>query len=198
MIEKLNWKIKELQYLFNENKTSNKPKTTGKPHCTKNPQIVRKYMSSVLNTTVKKRDNNCCFLCKSSRELEVHHIFGLGEYPFLAIYPENVVTLCHSCHKEYHSKYKEINPVTWGDFIKNKKIVHVKEVYLKPEKLVNDDRTGTIMHVIRHEPENKIAHGKLLSVMENRYGVPYYETEDDLKKLLDRKTLRDIGGEYIM
>lgn len=172
----------------------------------KDNEIKRSFLSPSLNNYVKERDNFSCFLCGSEENLEAHHIMGFTEYPFLSIYPENQITLCHKCHREYHNKNKEVNSVSWSKYLRDLKDPVVKtvkeikevEVYPKSEELINNDRVGTIIHTIRHEEGRKINHGKLISIMEVKYNIPYSETERIIKDLLNRGTIHEIGGEYYL
>ena len=61
---------------------------------------------------ILKRDFNSCVICNGSIALQVHH----RQYHFIVKnkkfklpweYPENLlITLCESCHKRGHSKFK--------------------------------------------------------------------------------------------
>jgi 5-methylcytosine-specific restriction endonuclease McrA len=50
----------------------------------------------------KQRDNNCCRLCSSPHNLQVHHIvwqcFGGGHHI------DNLTTLCSDCHMYQHKQ----------------------------------------------------------------------------------------------
>lgn len=54
------------------------------------------------------RDNKTCTQCGSTKNLRVHHIYYVeGAMPWE--YPdEALVTLCETCHNDYHKKYKNI------------------------------------------------------------------------------------------
>ncbi len=48
----------------------------------------------------KARDNYTCQACGSTKDVEGHHIL---DYQFLgAATADNIVSLCHECHKEVH------------------------------------------------------------------------------------------------
>lgn len=53
---------------------------------------------------VFERDGGCCKLCKSQRELQLHHIMGRG--PNHTNNPNECVMLCRSCHELVHSNNK--------------------------------------------------------------------------------------------
>ncbi|WP_422785150.1 HNH endonuclease [Seinonella peptonophila] len=53
--------------------------------------------------TIKKRDNDCCQLCSSSkRQRQIHHLFSQSSYPLLANVLLNGLTLCEICHAKFH------------------------------------------------------------------------------------------------
>lgn len=67
--------------------------------------IVKRRKSSIeykkFRDKIFKRDNYRCQACgEKTRTLEVHHIKEQSKYPELMLDPNNVITLCHACHKE--------------------------------------------------------------------------------------------------
>ena len=48
----------------------------------------------------KIRDNYTCQVCGSKKDVEGHHI--LDHQFFGAATVDNIVSLCHNCHKEVH------------------------------------------------------------------------------------------------
>lgn len=55
-------------------------------------------------TGVFERDAYTCQKCgQVGRELRAHHIFSYSSYPDLAYDTDNGITLCDSCHREFHS-----------------------------------------------------------------------------------------------
>lgn len=58
------------------------------------------------------RDNRCCVICKNSYRLQVHHrqyhfVVRENQYKLPWQYPEHLlITLCESCHKRGHNKFK--------------------------------------------------------------------------------------------
>lgn len=44
------------------------------------------------------RDGGCCVLCRSSSDLQVHHVKKWASHPELRCDPLNLVTLCKPCH----------------------------------------------------------------------------------------------------
>lgn len=63
---------------------------------------------------VRKRDSNCCRLCKTTKSkcFEVHHIVPYSMYSNekLANRLINLVTLCYDCHKKIHSHFYKNTP----------------------------------------------------------------------------------------
>lgn len=56
--------------------------------------------SKQLKTLIRQRDNNRCLICKSPKSLCVHHI----NYNKNDCRPENLITLCNSCHVKTNFK----------------------------------------------------------------------------------------------
>jgi hypothetical protein len=52
--------------------------------------------------TVRKRDNNKCTWCNSTKTLVSHHIWHKAFCPESALDVDNGITLCHDCHMEQH------------------------------------------------------------------------------------------------
>ena len=52
---------------------------------------------------VVSRDFGECQKCGTDMYIEVHHIQSFKHNPELALDPDNGITLCSSCHKDYHS-----------------------------------------------------------------------------------------------
>lgn len=48
-------------------------------------------------------DDKTCCLCGSKRSLEVHHIIPFSINPMLAYDPDNLITLCKTCHDKNHT-----------------------------------------------------------------------------------------------
>lgn len=58
-------------------------------------------------SSILYRDNNKCALCHSTEDLIVHHIDGQGRSTDTPNNnPENLVTLCRSCHMKVHPPHK--------------------------------------------------------------------------------------------
>lgn len=57
--------------------------------------------------SVYERDDYTCRVCKESPSgnLVVHHLNSFTDFPHLRIDINNGITLCNSCHKDYHSKF---------------------------------------------------------------------------------------------
>ena len=119
MISKFNSHYKEIKFIERLLPITTEVFETGTfdPHLMKNPDINRhwgyqqgpKYGYENIRAMVLARDNYICQCCKGKHRdtnLEVHHkIFrsqgGSND-------PENLITLCHTCHKSLHEG--KINP----------------------------------------------------------------------------------------
>lgn len=69
---------------------------------------------------VLERDNHKCVNCGETSNLEVHHIYSFKNHLELGDDVSNGITLCKSCHQEYHNIYGyDSNPIDLINFIKN-------------------------------------------------------------------------------
>lgn len=59
---------------------------------------ARKYKEWV--QAIRKRDSDCCILCKGSERTQVHHIQTWQNAAELRFSVDNGVLLCWSCHKQ--------------------------------------------------------------------------------------------------
>ena len=59
--------------------------------------------TKTLKRSIKERDHYICYLCKGQEDLIVHHI----DYDKKNCNPENLITLCNSCHTKtnYNRNY---------------------------------------------------------------------------------------------
>lgn len=65
------------------------------------------------------RDNRSCRICGETNRLEVHHLFSWEHHPKYRFTKENGVTLCKTCHDDFHVNYMggyEI-PCTLYDYV---------------------------------------------------------------------------------
>ena len=60
------------------------------------------YAINAWSKTVRKRDNNKCTWCNSTKTLVSHHIWHKAFCPESALDVDNGITLCHDCHVEQH------------------------------------------------------------------------------------------------
>lgn len=54
---------------------------------------------------VKSRDGFACQKCGSNKNLQAHHCVPYNVMPEMAYDINNGITLCKSCHAEFHSRY---------------------------------------------------------------------------------------------
>lgn len=82
---------------------------------------LRKYEMSVLRKETFERDNYTCQCClkRDGSILNAHHILPFSKHVDLRYDVNNLITLCYTCHKSYHAKYKkDINKETLEEFRK--------------------------------------------------------------------------------
>ena len=76
------------------------PRTNTRNTTPKRQQHQVIYRSSAwrkLRQTILRRDG-CCTNCGSITHLQVHHMTSISEAPDRALDPDNLQTLCKSCH----------------------------------------------------------------------------------------------------
>lgn len=68
---------------------------------------------------IHKRDVHCQCCGEQGKQLQVHHIMPLSEYPDLNCDDGNLICLCQACHDRYHREYKDdgINAYTFSLFM---------------------------------------------------------------------------------
>ncbi len=62
----------------------------------------------VWSQQVRDNANNQCEICGQKGDLQAHHINPKATNPEQALDPQNGVCLCEKCHKEAHSKIKQL------------------------------------------------------------------------------------------
>jgi len=62
---------------------------------------------SVWRLSVFERDKYTCKKCGDNKggNLIAHHLYSFKDYPILRTILSNGITLCESCHKDFHQKY---------------------------------------------------------------------------------------------
>jgi len=68
---------------------------------------------------VLERDGHRCRKCGSDENLCVHHVLDFMGYPELRCEVDNGITLCRTCHNEFHNKYGRGSKAGCGKFGKN-------------------------------------------------------------------------------
>ena len=118
MISKLHSHVKEIEFIKSILPITKMVFETGQfdPHLMKNPMLANpkyrhwgyqkgpNYGFENTKAMVLNRDNYTCQYCKGKHKdskLEVHHIIFRGKGG--SDEKENLITLCHTCHKNLHS-----------------------------------------------------------------------------------------------
>ena len=70
------------------------------PHIKGTLELESAYRSWA--NSVKKRDDYECVICGGEGKI-AHHLFHKSKYPNISLNVENGITLCNSCHGEYHT-----------------------------------------------------------------------------------------------
>ena len=65
-------------------------------HWRKHPAVVQSFKVS------REREEFKCQMCGSQIDITSHHVYAGSNYPSLRADPLNLVTLCDSCHCNYH------------------------------------------------------------------------------------------------
>jgi len=98
----------------------------------KNPLWIRKRKRIIL------RDDKQCTVCSAKKNLQVHHTFYYTDYREPWRYPDgSLITVCESCHKEYHEHHEH-------EFKKPPKIVVKKK--FKPRRKQKMKNSKVVYH----------------------------------------------------
>lgn len=72
----------------------------------------RAYLEyKVWRADVYRRDGWKCKVCGSRQSIRAHHIMSYARFVDLRLLPINGITLCNSCHREFHKTYGSKNNV---------------------------------------------------------------------------------------
>ena len=63
--------------------------------------LLEKIERRILKEEIMK---GYCEKCGSKKNLTIHHIKKVAEYPELKNNPDNCITLCKKCHQKIHQK----------------------------------------------------------------------------------------------
>jgi 5-methylcytosine-specific restriction endonuclease McrA len=124
-------------------------RNTGKNHPNFKPEITKEMRENrsrydfnyrKWNHDVLERDNYTCQKCfKRGGELHAHHVLSWSEYPKERYNSDNGVTLCKTCHWNYHKEYGTGERVVRSTFYR-----WIKDSYLsspfKPTWIIVDLR----------------------------------------------------------
>lgn len=92
-----------------------------------NPKIYKRKSWQMLRESILRRDDYLCRQCKRTGKrteaTEVHHIYSVEARPDLMYNPDNLISLCMTCHNLMHDR--EAHTMTrlgqhWQRKIKNK------------------------------------------------------------------------------
>lgn len=86
---------------------------SGENHWNYNPDLTdeerlenrRHSINRKIREKVISRDSNQCQLCQTSENLIYHHLNGWDHFPEQRQSLDNILTLCETCHNEFHDKY---------------------------------------------------------------------------------------------
>ena len=67
-----------------------------------------KHVNKCFKYKAKSRSNSCC-ICGATKDLTIHHIKPIGDYPELKYRPDNTIICCKSCHEYIHNYSCKLN-----------------------------------------------------------------------------------------
>lgn len=85
---------------------------------------------------VYKKDNHTCQICgRKNVRLNAHHIRGFASYIHLRTTVSNGITLCSTCHFNFHKKYgKESFPVIYETSLYKSGIIYKEKLLIEKNK----------------------------------------------------------------
>ena len=99
------FKLERLASMIGKNSPSYNPNLTDEERLKNRYRMSDGDFRSWANL-IKERDNYTCQICnKHGGNLNAHHLNGWNAFPEQRFDPDNGVTLCTDCHKEFHSQY---------------------------------------------------------------------------------------------
>ena len=104
---------------------------------------------------VKSRDGFACQKCGSNKNLQAHHCVPYNVMPEMAYDINNGITLCRTCHAEFHSRYgtKRCGHYEVALFLGRVKEPSLESNYTQPKKqtleLTTDKPRVVYMDVVK-------------------------------------------------
>jgi len=91
---------------------------------TEEQRSLRQHQKFMLKRTSRscfERDRFKCIICDSNKKIHAHHLNSWKYFPEDRISVDNLMTLCDSCHKQYHKsvKLKEVTKENFNIYLKN-------------------------------------------------------------------------------
>lgn len=69
----------------------------------KNAQTFRRSSEwAKCRILILKRDNYTCQICETSPARVIHHLNSVIVFPEMSLDPDNLITVCDECHKNWH------------------------------------------------------------------------------------------------
>ena len=96
---------KPKKYKYSKSLRKQLLKLQSRPQYTNYYRFLKSKYWSIIKAIVLKRDRGQCTVCGSKYRLEIHHTTYkhlYSEHDHL----EDLLTLCHKCHYEYHLIYE--------------------------------------------------------------------------------------------
>ena len=80
------------------------------------PGSINRWME--FKREIMNRDCGTCWKCGGKNRIEVHHMESKKRFPEHYYDPENCITLCYWCHKDFHKEFgrytfEYYNTITW-------------------------------------------------------------------------------------
>lgn len=100
---------------------------------TKNDIDGQKYYWRFQSTVQKLyKQNKKCFICGTTKDLDIHHITQCKPYTENYYNPNNLVVICRECHRRYHHEYPDrVNVKTFMEYTKDRSLRKLQSRYDK-------------------------------------------------------------------
>jgi len=119
------------------------------------------------------QDNYTCQFCSSQKNLVAHHVHPKETFPELLLVMENGLTLCKSCHSQYHTPKGTVPPLA---------TLEKAHAVCRGKKLTEDHKRKINPLGRKHTEETKL---KIAESNKGKHGQGHPHTEESKRKIAE-------------